>query len=258
MFCFLIPTIIYIWINPKLENRSAFPIVLLNQIICVIILYIASRSLSLTLKRSKRPMDTHIQNRETMVLASQTALVLNSTLIIIRNNQECLDPVLQGLFNCPQPFCRQIIRWMLLKAEANHLSQLFLLSWSDKFSDNVIERHPIGRRPGLRIFIQAFHVIRHCIIEQGQPVVKERCKRIRPIRLIIHHQAEVSEMTVLIADQCIKHQHIRKTVIIILTQGLQVFGYSPQRTIVQEPVDRYKGMVNITEQLTGGAYALFP
>ena len=58
--------------------------------------------------------------------------------------QESLDPVLQGLFNCLQPLCRQVIGGMLFKPEADHLPQLFLLPRRDKLPDNVPERNAVG------------------------------------------------------------------------------------------------------------------
>ena len=54
-------------------------------------------------------------------------------------------------------------------------------------------------------------------------MVKERCKCIRCVRYIVDHQAKVSEVAVLVINQRIKNQHIRKGIIILLTKRFKIF-----------------------------------
>ena len=91
--------------------------------------------------------------------------------------------------------------------EADELSQLPGLDGSHDLLADTLKTDAVGRPTGLGIGVQILEILWHGEVEQGHPIVKHRRRAGDLHGVVVPQDAEVAEMSVLIIDHRIKHQH---------------------------------------------------
>ena len=96
-----------------------------------------------------------------------------------------------------------------------------------------------------------------CEVEQGVAVVEQGRRRDDLIRLIVHQEAEITEMPVRIADHGVEYQHIMERRDILLAQA-PVIGCHGVHAASYHPTDRDIGIFLAGKQLAGGTEIALP
>lgn len=179
-------------------------------------------------------------------------------LLLTRYLHQFPHPLLQELLDGFQPLGRQIVVLMPGEGEADHFAQLFLLAGGDELPDHVFKGNAGGGQAGFGVGGQVVKIIGHAVVEQGQAIIEDRGQRIGPVGVVIHHHAEIAEVTILVIDDRIEDEHIHKLVIDPGIKRTQIFCHRAQGGVLHQPVDGYKGMVDIAEKLADGADSFLP
>lgn len=78
---------------------------------------------------------------------------------------------------------------------------------------NLVEGYAVGRCSRFCIFAEILQIISHCEVEKRQAVIKNRSGLYDLSCVIVTQNTEVSEMSVLVVNHSIEHQHTAKIVI---------------------------------------------
>ena len=124
-----------------------------------------------------------------------------------REGQQFPDAPVDMLFNGGQTFLRQVDGRVPGEAKADQAAKLVaLLRAHDLPTDCLVgDAVRIGARPG--IFFKVLHIIGHGVVEERKAVIKNRRRAEDLPGMVITQDTKVAEMSVLIIDHRIEHQH---------------------------------------------------
>ena len=113
---------------------------------------------------------------------------------------------------------------MTRELENGELAELFALSIRHECSNELIERHVVGGKSACCVLLQVGEIVLHGKREERKAVVEEWCKRHRLVALVVEDQPEVAEVTIRIADEGVKDNHVAERLVEPFPHGLELGG----------------------------------
>ena len=124
-----------------------------------------------------------------------------------------------------EPAVRPIVARMLFEFEIEQSAQLFFLRLTCD-SDGVLQKIRIcRRRTSSRIALPRRKVVFHCVCEQRKPVIEQRRRCAYVVAVVVDQQPKVPEVTIRVQNDGVKDDHIRKTLIIFVSEFTIILCY---------------------------------
>ena len=150
---------------------------------------------------------------------------------------------------------------MPLKPKSQQLSELFPIFVSHKAFGGGEKVVVYARNERVDVLLKcfcAFVVFRSGLIEQRISVVKERGGRGDGVGFVVDHKAEIAVVPVCVADHSVKHQHIAESLLERFAEFFIIGGNRIETASLHQIADGHIGVVDVGEQLAGGAEPTFP
>ena len=147
---------------------------------------------------------------------------------------------------------------MPCEAKADQAAELVaLLRAHDLPADRLIgDAVGIGARPG--IFLKVLDIVGHSVVEEGQAVIKDRCRAEDLPGMVIAQDTEIAEMPVLVIDHRIEHQHAFQFLSGFLANALIEIQASLYPTASHDPAYGNIGSIYIGEESALGGEDILP
>ena len=169
-----------------------------------------------------------------------------------------MGPVVNKRLKLFQPPCREIIVAMPFKSEIRELAEVFSLPIGHECGDKVTEWDVVCGKTACSISVQIVEVVLHGEREKSHAVVEERSERNGFVPLVVNYQAEVAEVPVCIADECVKDDHVAERLIKGVAHLFELSGDFRELELREKAMRRDKRMVYVGEKGTRTAKHSLP